>query len=64
MKPKIKEIRESRGITQTHIADKMKIKTLTLRRWEKGETFPDIRQANELAALLFVKVDDLYEEKE
>jgi putative transcriptional regulator len=63
MKPCIKDIRKSKGITQTFIAKKLKISQQQLSEWEKGNAFPRIDRAYKLAELLGVDVNELYEEE-
>jgi putative transcriptional regulator len=46
------------------ICEEFKISRNTLSNWSTGKTYPSIPQALKLAALLGVKVDDLYKVKE
>lgn len=64
MKPRIKELRLARGITQAHIARTLGVTQQTVSKWEKGVTYPDIDEAYKLAKVLFVSITtDLYEEE-
>jgi putative transcriptional regulator len=56
-------IKES-GYRRDHIQEHMGISRNTLSNWCTGKTYPSIPQAMKLAALLDVKLDDLYERGE
>lgn len=56
-------IKES-GYRRDHIQEHMGISRNTLSNWCTGKTYPSIPQALKLAALLDVKLDDLYEHGE
>lgn len=62
MKSRIKEIRESKGMRQNFLADKVGVKQQTLSDWEYDRTLPKITDAYKLADVLGVDVRDLYKE--
>lgn len=62
MKSRIRQIRESRGITQAFISRQLKVKQQTVSKWENDKGLPNVEQAYKLAELLFVDVKELYEE--
>ena len=37
---RLKQLRQERGITQEKLADKLKVATKTVQRWERGEHAP------------------------
>jgi transcriptional regulator with XRE-family HTH domain len=49
------------GLRKDYIANKLKISTRQLRKYELGESYPTVPKLFDLADLLRVKVDDLYE---
>lgn len=55
----LKEIRKSRGYTQTELANKMGVTQATFSYWEKENRTPDIHTAVKLADILGVSVDYL-----
>ena len=55
----IKELRTSRGITQSELADNLFVTPQTVSRWENGQSYPDIEQLPLLAAYFDVTLDDL-----
>ncbi|WP_144558552.1 helix-turn-helix transcriptional regulator [Shouchella miscanthi] len=52
---------DERGLQTKYIAKKLGVTTEQVTKWKRGEGHPRIQRAFELAALLNVKVDDLYE---
>ena len=61
MKPKIKEIRLSKGLKQTFVAAQLDMKQQQLSDWEAGRAYPRIDKAYKLAKVLGVNIEDLYE---
>ncbi|RID85895.1 helix-turn-helix transcriptional regulator [Mesobacillus zeae] len=62
MKPRIKDIRVSKGLMQIYVAKEAKISQQQLSDYERGRTFPRIDKAYRLAKVLGVEVGDLYED--
>lgn len=62
MKSRIKEIRESKGMRQNFLAEKIGVKQQTLSDWEHDRTLPKITDAYKVADVLGVDVRDLYKE--
>ncbi|MBU1094396.1 MAG: helix-turn-helix domain-containing protein [Firmicutes bacterium] len=55
----IAELRKEKRITQTELADLLKVSNSAISRWETGEGFPDISIFPRLAEILNVTVDEL-----
>lgn len=56
---RIKELRLSKGLKQSELANKLKIAQNTLSTWEIGKYEPDIAALNEIADIFSVSVDYL-----
>jgi transcriptional regulator with XRE-family HTH domain len=52
---------KERGIKLKYISDRVMVSYQTVSNWSNNRSQPDLLQAAELADLLGVKVDDLYE---
>lgn len=63
MKPKIKEIRLSKGLMQNFCAKQAGFSQQQWSDFERGDKFPRIDKAYKIAKVLGVKVDELYEEE-
>lgn len=63
MKCLIGELIEAKGYKKGYIAKKIGISNQQLSNWIGCRSYPPILKAFELADLLGVKVDDLYERK-
>ena len=63
-KEKLIEMRKLRGLTQKDMADRLHLEVSSYSRRESGETKIRIGQWVELAKMLNVPVDDIYEEDE
>lgn len=57
---RIKEFRKKKKISQSDIADIMKVKQNTISNWENENRTPNIRQALMLAEILETTVESLY----
>lgn len=57
---RIKEFREKLKLSQSDIAQIMKVKQNTISQWETGERTPRLMQAIDLAELLHTTVEELY----
>ncbi len=55
----IKSLRESAGMTQRQLADKLSISDKTVSKWETGRGLPDITILPEVASILGVSVNEL-----
>ena len=64
---RIKELRESRGITQAQLADRLNVTRSTVANWEAGNRLPDLSMlallADELDVDTAVFLDELRSEK-
>lgn len=56
---RIKELRESEGLTQKALAEKLNTTNSTVCDWEKGRTQPDLEMLAKLARLFEVSTDYL-----
>ena len=59
----IAELRKNKRITQTELADLLKVSNSAISRWETGEGYPDISIFPRLAEILNVTVDELLKGK-
>ena len=55
----IRRLREDRGMTQTMLADMLKVSDKTVSKWETGKGYPDITLLQPLASALCVSVTEL-----
>ena len=60
--PRIRQVRESKGLKQKYVAQKMNIPAPRLSEWERGRTYPAANKLFDLAKVLDCKVDELYVE--
>ena len=56
----IKRLRESRGLTQQRLAEKMNVSDKTVSKWETGRGYPDISLIEPLSAALGISVIELF----
>ena len=63
MKPKIRQIRLSKGLMQNYCAEKAGISQQLWSAYEKGTKYPRIDRAYDIANVLGVDVNELYEEE-
>lgn len=56
---KIYELRKEHGLSQERLAEKVDVARQTISKWELGETAPDIKQAQILAEIFNVSLDEL-----
>ena len=54
---KLKEFRNSKGITQKELGDTLQINQQTVARWENGKTEPSLQQLRDLAMVFGTSVD-------
>lgn len=57
---KIKELRESEGMTQQHLAVALGVARSTVAMWERGAIMPSAAKLPEIADVLHCAIDDLY----
>lgn len=57
---KIKEFRKNKKLSQSDLANIMKVKQNTISQWETGERKPNVIQALKLAEILETTVESLY----
>lgn len=56
------ELRKSRGLTQSDLAEMLRYSDKSISKWENGDSLPDISVLAELAALYGITLDDLVHE--
>lgn len=56
----IKEKREALGLTQRDLATRMGVVCSTVTKWEKGSSYPSVRQIPLLSEVLGVPIGDLF----
>ncbi|WP_144559532.1 helix-turn-helix transcriptional regulator [Shouchella miscanthi] len=61
MKSLIGELIDERGLKNVFIAKKMGVSQAQISKWRTGASFPRVDKLFKLAAILNVKVDDLYD---
>ncbi|WP_284037480.1 helix-turn-helix transcriptional regulator [Neobacillus sp. 114] len=64
MKSRIGEFIDAAGYKKKYIAKELEVSPTQLSNWISGRSYPTIEKAFKLAALLSVKVDDLYTKEE
>jgi transcriptional regulator with XRE-family HTH domain len=60
----LKKVRKSRGVTQLQLAEKLGVTQATVARYEKGIMTPEVKRVTQIAKMLDVSVQELFEEKE
>lgn len=60
----IKEKRENMNITQSKLAEMLKVDRSSIAKWETGEAFPRADKLPQLAKILGCTIDDLFTEQE
>ena len=58
---KIKELRQSRGMTQEQVAQKLNVSNQTVSKWETGAACPDLSLIVPIARLFGVTTDELFD---
>ena len=56
---RISELRRSKDITQTALADMMGISFQAVSNWERGESMPDISKLGDLSRIFGVSIDEI-----
>lgn len=56
---KIASLRKEKKLSQEDLAEKVGVARQTISKWELNETAPDIKQAQELAKIFHVSLDEL-----
>lgn len=59
----VQELRRSRGLTQTELAEKLNYSDKSVSKWERGESIPDVASVKAIADYFGVSVDYLLEEE-
>ncbi len=58
---KLKQIRKAQQLTQSQLAEKLKVETLSISRIESGKHFPKKENIELLARVLNVEIKDLFD---
>ena len=58
---RIKYYRELQNMTQKELADRLGTNVRNVRRWENGETIPNVLEALKIAKVLEVPFKDIFE---
>lgn len=61
---RLKQARESKGMTQQSLADKLFVTRQTVSRWECGERYPDVETIKKLSSILEVSADTLFADED
>jgi putative transcriptional regulator len=56
----IRQARETAGLTQAQLAERIGAGRVTVNRWEQGSQEPSLRQAVQLALALNLTLDELF----
>lgn len=64
MKMLINDLINKKGLKKSYIAQELNVNRTTLMNWMKGKTYPPLDKAVQLAKLLDVKLEDLFEDEE
>lgn len=57
---RIKEFRKKKQLSQSDVAELMKIRQNTISQWENDIRMPNVRQALNLAEILETNIESLY----
>ena len=55
----IKRARLIAGLTQTELAEKLGVSSVSVHKWEHGESFPNVKRLKQVADALNTTVGDL-----
>lgn len=58
---KIKELRKSKGMSQTQVAQALGVTSQAVSKWETDSTLPEMTLLPDIAALFGIQIDDLFE---
>ena len=61
LKNKLKELRNSRNMTQEAVADHLGVSSQTVSKWERGLLSPDISLLPKIALLFKCSIDSLFD---
>jgi transcriptional regulator with XRE-family HTH domain len=50
------------GLTQTEVADKLGVSTVTVSKWESGRCLPKVKRIKQVASVLHTTVPELLKE--
>lgn len=56
---KIMELRKKNNLSQEELSEKIGVTRQTISKWELGETFPNIKQSNDLSKIFNVNLNEL-----
>ena len=58
---KIKELRRSKGFSQSDVAKKLGVTSQAVSKWETDSSLPEMTMLPDIASLFGVQIDDLFE---
>ena len=58
---KIKELRRSKGFSQSDVAEKLGVTSQAVSKWETDSSLPEMTMLPDIASLFGVQIDDLFE---
>lgn len=61
---RLKQARETKGMTQQSLADKLFVTRQTVSRWECGERYPDVDTIKKISSILEVSADILFADED
>lgn len=61
---KIRELRETAGLSKTDVAREMGVDLAAVSRWDSGESMPRAAKLPKLAALFHCTIDELFRDPE
>ena len=56
---RMRELRESKGLSQEKLAELIKVSVMTVRRWEWGQRVPRLEEIKQLVSVLGITTDEL-----
>ena len=59
---KIKELRRSKGFSQSDVAKKLGVTSQAVSKWETDSSLPEMTMLPDIASLFGVQIDDLFED--
>lgn len=60
----LRKARETKGMTQQSLAEKIYVTRQTISRWEGGERYPDLITLKKISSVLGIGIDELLDNKE
>lgn len=61
---RLKELRKSRKITQTELANILNVEQTTVSKWENDKTMPDIEMLKKISGYFNVSISEIIEDEQ